>query len=164
MIKGVLDDYVSQTGQLINEDKSSTFLLNVKVAEQRNIEKILSFQVSDLPSKHLGSPMLAGECKMNQWQEIIDNSRRKIGAWKNRWLSLAGNMQWIKVVLEVVPIYVVSCFKVTNKAVGVMEGIMKKKLWVEAKEESKKNFHLIRWENICLSKENEGDGLRKMLK
>lgn len=101
---------------------------------KRKIASILGFAIGDIPSKHLGAPLFQGACKMDHWVETIAKCRSKAEAWKGKWLSLARRILMIKSVLAVVPIYVMSCFGMTHKAISDVESFMKRFLWEGEKD------------------------------
>lgn len=66
----------------------------------------------------------------------------------------------IKSVLLAVPIYYMSCFRLSSKATNDLDGLLKKFLWEGSKD--KKKIPSINWEMTCLIKDEGGVGLRKM--
>lgn len=99
-------------------------------------------------------------CKIEYWEETLSQCRKTSTVWKTKWLSLANKSFMIKSVLFVVPIYVMSCFKMTRKALSGLEGFLKFFIWEGSKEVKK--IPLINWDIICLPKGSDGAGLRRM--
>lgn len=66
----------------------------------------------------------------------------------------------IKSVLSAIPIYSMSCFKMSRQAYSSVDGLLKKFLWEGSKEV--RRIPLINWDTSCLIKEEGGVGLRKM--
>lgn len=62
-------------------------------------------------SKYLGLPLFIGRSKKEIFSYVLDNVKKKIGSWKNKFLSNAGKEVLIKPVLMALPVYCMSCFK-----------------------------------------------------
>ncbi|XP_057818351.2 uncharacterized protein LOC131031288 [Cryptomeria japonica] len=94
------------------------------------------------------------------WEEVVNKCKAKSASWKNKWLSQVGQIQMIKSVLFAVPVYYMSCYKLSCKASLKLDGMLKKFIWEGLKEEKK--IPLINWETACMLKEEGGAGIRKM--
>lgn len=127
---------------------------------QKWIAYILKFSASNLPIKYLEVPLFIGATKCEFWEDIISKCNPKFANWKNKWLSQVGRIIIIKSILSTLPIYAMSCFKLTPRVIDALESFMKKFLWEGAKED--KHILLIHWNTTCLAKENGGARLRHM--
>lgn len=99
------------SGQRINPQKSKIYLLNVEEGVACRIVNILGFPREQLPSTYLRLPFSVGANKTCYWMAIIEHFRSKISAWKVRWLSLAGRILLVKVVLTAIPNYYIAILK-----------------------------------------------------
>lgn len=61
--------------------------------------------------KYLGLPSIVGRSRYNTFKSIKDRIWKKISCWENKFLSLAGREVMIKTVLQAVPTYTMSVFK-----------------------------------------------------
>jgi len=52
-------EFAMATGMEVNLSKSKIFFLNINIAIQRNISRILGFQRDSLPTKYLRVPLTA---------------------------------------------------------------------------------------------------------
>jgi len=55
----IVKEFAMATGMEVNLSKSKIFFLNINIAIQRNISRILGFQRDSLPTKYLGVPLTA---------------------------------------------------------------------------------------------------------
>ncbi|XP_059064981.1 uncharacterized protein LOC131067114 [Cryptomeria japonica] len=75
-------------------------------------------------------------------------------------IGKAGQIQMIKSVLSVVPVYYMSCYRLSCKASSALDEMLKNFIWEGSKEEKK--ILLINWDTAYMLKEEGGAGLRKM--
>ncbi|GLJ29203.1 hypothetical protein SUGI_0575970 [Cryptomeria japonica] len=160
IIKLVLNNYAMVSRQHINRKKMEVFFFNTKKEIQAKIAKILRCTIGTLPVKYLGVPLIGGKAKKDVWEEMITKCRQKTKTWKHKWLALPGRILLIKTVLSAMPIYAMSIFKLSYKAIQTLEGFLKKFLWEGAKQVKK--IPLIGWDTTCRSREEGGAGIRNL--
>lgn len=61
IIRDAIDKYSKVSGQILNFRKSEVFF-NINKVSQRRIANVLGISHSNLPSKHLGDPLINGGC------------------------------------------------------------------------------------------------------
>lgn len=127
---------------------------------QSKIGEILGILTGSFPLKYLRVQLDPGRYQNRMWEELINKCQSKASSWKNKWLTLAGRIQMIKYVLSVIPIYHMSCFRLSYKVAKEIDTLLKKFLWEGAQE--KKKIPLINWDTTYLIKMDGGAGLRKM--
>ncbi|XVF56157.1 hypothetical protein PTKIN_Ptkin06aG0094700 [Pterospermum kingtungense] len=66
----------------------------------------------------LGFPMAFGKNRRAKTRSIIDRVRARVDAWSSRLLSQAGRVVLIKSAAQSIPIYFMSCFKLSVESVG----------------------------------------------
>ncbi|XP_057837282.2 uncharacterized protein LOC131047412 [Cryptomeria japonica] len=118
------------------------------------------WSIGSLPTKYLGVPLIVGLAKPEVREDLISKCRQKTEACKHKWLALPGRIQLIKVVLSAMPIYAMSVFKLSSKAIQALESFFKRFLWDGAKQIKK--IPLIGWDIVCCSKEDGRAGLRRL--
>ncbi|EPS73861.1 hypothetical protein M569_00896, partial [Genlisea aurea] len=110
-IRAILTAYAMASGQQINLDKS---LLILSRGGDENHRHLLAESVgiplaSDL-GRYLGLPSAIGKSRRAIFQSIQEKVEAKIMHWSSRMLSQAGRSVLIKAVLQVIPVYTMSCF------------------------------------------------------
>jgi len=91
----------------------------------------------------------------------LDRLDLKIGLWCYRWLSLGGRLTLAKSVLESVPVYWLSLYKIPN---SILEGLRRwitLLLWSSSGADNK--IHLASWELLSKLKCLGGWGLRNLV-
>lgn len=64
-----------------------------------------------IPSKYLGLPLCVGLPKKDLWDLVVEHIGKKLSSWKERYLSVGGQITLIKSVLSSFPIYFLSHFR-----------------------------------------------------
>jgi len=102
----------------VNIFKSKIFFFNTDIAIQRNVSRILGFQRDSLPSKYLGVPLTAKPLHKSIWEPVINKMQDKIRNWTIRSLNLDGRLVLTKVVLQSIPVFMLSALPVPK---GVLQ-------------------------------------------
>lgn len=121
----------------MNKTKSVVYFINTSKRTELKIANILGFQIGEFPIKYLGVQLSIGRFQNNLWEEVINKCHTKAAMWKNKWLTKARRIQMIKSVLSVVPIYYMSCFRLSSKAANDLDGLLKKFSWEGSKDKKK---------------------------
>ncbi|XP_059066311.1 uncharacterized protein LOC131857635 [Cryptomeria japonica] len=152
-IMNTLDNYLEQSGQIMNKQKSQVIFLNTTKKSQQRIANLMGIEIADLPLKYLGVRIDKG-CRQSQiWDDVKNSCLAKSDQWKNRWLSQVGRLTMVKSVLLAIPIYSMSCFKLPYAVGKNLDNILRKFVWEGAKETRK--IPLINWDTMCLVKEED---------
>ncbi|CAL5353932.1 unnamed protein product [Camellia sinensis] len=113
-----------------------------------------------LPLKYLGLPFGANPRRLKSWQPIVDKVRSKLALWKRKLLSFAGRLTLIKFVLDSLPGYYISIFKMPKGVVREIERIKAAFLWGSLGV--KRKIRLVNWKDVTRRKEQGGLGLRRI--
>ena len=89
---------------------------DVKWAEMAATE--LQCKLLELPTTYLGVPLGANMRRLSAWQPIIDRIKSRLSTWKANCISRAGRLVLIKAVLNSLPIYYLSIFKMPKKVIA----------------------------------------------
>ena len=70
----------------------------------------------------------------------------KVQGWKSKFLSLAGREVLIKVVVQAIPSYIMSVFKLPINVIKEIEKHIKRFWWSQGVKE--RNIHWVKWETL----------------
>ncbi|KAG7593406.1 Reverse transcriptase domain [Arabidopsis thaliana x Arabidopsis arenosa] len=87
-----------------------------------------------------------------------DRLKSRLNGWYEKTLSLGGKEVLIKSVALALPVYAMSCFRLTKHQCQKITSAMSNFWWNESEEKHK--MHWVSWEKICKSKEQGGLGFR----
>ncbi|KAA3465639.1 reverse transcriptase [Gossypium australe] len=154
IMKGVLQDYETCSGQCVNFSKSTIiFSLNSTEEVKAEVSRLLGVRVATNPERYLGLPNMIGRRKKESISKRIDG-------WSNRMLSQGGKEVFIKSALQAIPTFAMSCFLLPNFLCKKMEGIFAKFWWQKGK--GRKGIHWCKWRYLCKPKNEGGMGFRNM--
>ncbi|KAL1209528.1 putative mitochondrial protein [Cardamine amara subsp. amara] len=155
----ILKEYGDATGQTINLIKSSvTFGSDIKEENRLAIQNQLGIFSEGGAGTYLGLPECFSGSKIQILEFIKDRLKARLSGWFERFLSLEDKETLIKAVALAMPVYAMSCFKLTKHTTSNLTSAMCD-FWWNAVENMKK-IHWVSWEKMCLSKENGGLGFR----
>lgn len=109
-------------------------------------------------SKSLGLPMVIGRSKRQVFGYLTERINKKLNSWKTKLLNDAGKEVMIKAVVQALPVYSMSVFKLP---LGVCNEISKctASFWWNKGGDEKK-IHWICWPQMTKPKEEGGLGLK----
>ena len=84
---------------------------------------------------------------------------RKLQGWKEKHLSQADRKVLIKLVIQAIPTYTISCFKLPKGLVKELETLIRK-FWCGYNGDQRK-VHWVKWERLCEAKELGGMGFKE---
>ncbi|KAM6556400.1 hypothetical protein CsatB_003419 [Cannabis sativa] len=91
-------------------------------------------------TKYLGMPTFVGKNKKQVFGKIRGKIEAKLQGWKMGLFSQAGKEILIKAVIQALPCYVMSCFRITKGILHEIEGLIAQFWWG-----STKNKHKLHW-------------------
>ncbi|KAL9667910.1 hypothetical protein QQ045_002279 [Rhodiola kirilowii] len=132
--KRILIQYEEASGQRVNFEKSEIlFSRNTPADIRAEITEVLGVRQVPFHSKYLGLPLVMGQKKSEMFRCIVEKIWNKMSDWKCKLLSAAGREVLIKVVLQALPIYTMSVYKLPEKCIQeVMKLILR--FWWNKKE------------------------------
>lgn len=126
----VIGDYERALGQRINTNKSSIFFSKKIPLDQRLcITQRFDMQVSSGVGKYLGLPYLIGRSKTEVFAYLKERVWKKTHGWKEKLLSKRGKEILIKSVLQAIPTYAMSVFKLPMILCKELQGLTRKFGW-----------------------------------
>ena len=123
----ILEVYGKCSGQQINKNKTTIFFSKSTSEETKNQIKT-SLDVPEIVQyeKYLGLPSLIGRHKKASFNFIKERVWRKLQGWKEKLLSQARKQILIKVVVQAIPTYTMSCFKLPLELYANIESLTRK--------------------------------------
>ncbi|XP_020412870.1 uncharacterized protein LOC109947336 [Prunus persica] len=147
-LETLFQTYEEVTGQQISYSKSALSLSpNATRADFDMIEGVLNVLVVQCHENYLGLPTIAGMGRKQLFQHLKDKLWKHISGWKEKLLSRAGKKILIKAVLQAIPTYSMSCFRIPKGLCKELNGIMARFWWAKAKD--KRGIHWVKWELLC---------------
>lgn len=89
---------------------------------------------------------------------IKDKLKSRLSGWFARSLSLGGKEVLLKAVALAMPVFAMSCFKLTKTTCANLTSAMSDFWWHAL--DHKRKIHWVSWDKLCLAKEDGGLGFR----
>ena len=112
--------------------------------------------------KYLDLPALVGRGKKQSFSYIKERVWKKLQGWKEKLLSQVGKEVLIKSVIQAIPTYTMSCFKLPKELIHELETMIRNFWWGYGNEGRK--IHWVNWERLCKAKESGGMGFKEIEK
>ncbi|KAG7551546.1 Reverse transcriptase zinc-binding domain [Arabidopsis thaliana x Arabidopsis arenosa] len=151
--------YGRASGQEINFQKSAiTFGKKLDPYMKRLLGLFTGIEQEGGTGKYLGLPECFSGSKRELLGFITDRLKSRLSGWYEKTLSLGGKEVLIKSVALALPVYAMSCFRLTKYQCQKITSAMENFWWNEREEKQK--MHWVSWEKICKSKAQGGLGFR----
>ena len=112
--------------------------------------------------KYLGLPAMVGKNKRASLNYIKERVWNKLQGWKEQLLSQARREVLLKVVVQAIPTFAMSCFKLPVGLCHDIEMLIRKFWWGQRGEQRK--IHWKNWEVMCQPKDKGGLGFKDLVK
>nr|XP_029145738.1 uncharacterized protein LOC114924657 [Arachis hypogaea] len=155
--KRLLRWFELMSGLSINFDKSSLIPLNCEEQWVQRMCSLWGCKEDTLPVKYLGVPLGANPRLVKTWKPIIDKVEEKLSLWKARVLNKAGKLVLIKSVLNSLPVYYLSLYKMPKAVAEKLISLQRRFLW--SKEDGRQGMVLVKWELVQAPKKFGGLGV-----
>lgn len=139
---------------------SVVFSSNIKRPAQLTLAAALGVQQANHHDRYLGMPTLVGRRRTACFSYLKKRIMKRIHGWKGRLLSGAGKEILLKVVVQAIPIYSMSCFLLPRSFCDELNKLMAGFWWNNSNEDRK--IHWISWEKLCKPKDEGGMGFRHL--
>ena len=136
------------------------FSKNADIEIQDSIKDLLGIPEIKQYEKYLGLPSFVGRRKKASLAYIKDHIWSKIQGWKEKLLSQEGREVLLKAVIQVIPAYSMSCFKLPNTLCQEIEIMIRKFWW--GQRGTKRRIHWVKWRILCRPKATRGMGFREL--
>ncbi|CAM8982614.1 unnamed protein product [Rhodiola kirilowii] len=161
-IKNILADYEAIAGQKVNFNKSE-MVCSKNISEDlvSELAEVIQVRRVQAHSKYLGLPLIFGQQKKIMFKAIEEKILRKIVDWKTKILSRAGREVLIKAVIQAIPLYAMSCFKVPTTLCKKIASYILGFWWQNGSSHSR-GIHWLKADILFLEKQLGGLGFRKL--
>ena len=161
-IQSLLDIYEVASGQMINKEKTTLFFSgNTDTQTQDAIKVALNVPAIQHYEKYLGLPSFIGREKKACFTKVKERIWARMQGWKEKLLSQAGKEVMIKAVIQSIPTYSMSVFKLPISLCKDIETMIRKFWWGQG---DSKKIHWVKWSSLCSSKSIGGMGFRDIQK
>lgn len=116
----------------------------------------LNCRIGSTPFSFMGLQVGINHRKQESWKDVVRNM--KCGLPVGSWLSIGGRVTLINVVLNSIPIYYLSFYRIPKVVLQKLVRIQWKFLWSGGLE--KLWIDWVSWEDICRLKDKGGIGVR----
>jgi ribonuclease HI len=159
-LKDLFTRYALESGQVINNAKSTIFSGSITPRRLQRIAELLNFKLGALPFNYLGVPIFKGKPKASHLQPIADKIKLKLSAWKASLLSIAGRVQLIKSVVQSMLTYSISLYSWPVSLLKDLEKCIRNFIWSGDLE--KRKLITISWKKICRPMAQGGLNIRSL--
>ena len=130
VILHILQKYELASGQKLNREKTSVFFSKA-TREERRMELVKFLGVNEVREykKYLGLPAVVGQNKKESLNYIKERVWNKLQGWKEMLLSQSGKEVLLKVVVQAIPSFAMSCFKLPTGLIQDIEKMIRKFWW-----------------------------------
>ena len=150
----ILETICCISGMKINNAKCSLVGINSNGSNVERLAEMLGCGVGSWPLKYLGLPLGGNPRSVSFWNPVVDRVEKRLEGWKKAFLSRGGRLTLIQAVLDSLPTYYLSLFRIPSVVAKTLESLMRNFLW-EGSGEAHKD-HLIKWDLVSKSKETGG--------
>ena len=160
-IQEVLGMYERASGQKINSEKTTLFFSNNTSFDTKQELKIL-LGVPEIKEyeRYLGLPTVVGRKKRASLNFIKDRVWGKLQGWKEKLLSQVGKEVLLKAVVQAIPTFAMSCFRLPLGLCHDIEMLIRKFWWGQRGD--RRNIHWTKWEVLCKPKSEGGLGFKDL--
>ena len=159
-LRTTLEWYCILSGQKNNLDKSDLFCsLNMSREDQESLASQLQVNFVVNPSKYLGVNFKLSERWVADFHYLVEKLQSKLQGWKAKLLSQAGRTTLISSVLQSMPLYTFSCFRVPDTVRDKLDATTRAFWW--GHDPGTRKLHLINWNEVCKPRREGGLGLKK---
>ncbi|GJY03440.1 putative reverse transcriptase domain, reverse transcriptase zinc-binding domain protein [Tanacetum coccineum] len=159
IMKG-LEEFKNVSGLVLSIPKSTAFFCNVPNALKTTIINSMPFAEGSLPVRYLGVPLISSRLLYRDCKILVEKLESCINDWRNKFLSIAGRLQLIRLVFSSMHIYWASVFILPARIIHDLEQLMRRFIWCQG--ELKKGKAKVAWDSVCKPKLEGGLGIQRL--
>ncbi|XP_004295853.1 PREDICTED: putative ribonuclease H protein At1g65750-like [Fragaria vesca subsp. vesca] len=158
-LKEILSIYEVASRQKINYGKSAiSFSPSTSEEEKILLSNEMGMKLVAYHEKYLGLPTFLGRDKGKILRKVRERVKNRVEGWHSNLLSLAGKEVLVKAVLQAVPTYSMSVFKLPLGLCDELNAVVAKFWWGK---KGGRGVHWKKWQFLCKAKECGGLGFRE---
>ena len=162
-LQSALTLYEKASGQKVNGAKTNLFFgKSVPDSTKIALKNFLGVPKIKEYEKYLGLPAVVGKNKRESLIYIKERIWSKLQGWKEKLLSQAGREVLLKAIVQAIPTFAMSCFKLPLSLCHDIEVMIKNFFWGQRGDRRK--IHWKNWETLCLPKNEGGLGFKELRK
>ncbi|XP_060969593.1 uncharacterized protein LOC133036849 [Cannabis sativa] len=143
-IKKILEIYRQASGQFLNTNKSiMSFSPNTSHDARTFFSQTLGMPICECHETYLGLPAYSSHNKKELFSNVKDRIWKLLTAWNDKLFSIGGKEVLLKAVVQSIPTYAMSCFRLPLGFCNQIESMMENFWWGSNKDGSK--IHWKRW-------------------
>ena len=159
----ILDVFAVISGLSLNYSKSYFYSWNTT---DHDWAKAIATSVGCLhfspPFTYLGFPLGAQMNKCSAWKPVVKKVENRLASWKAKILSRAGKLTLIKSVLNSLPVYYMSMFKMPKAIAQKIVKLQRRFFWGGSSADNM-SCPLVKWADIELPREMGGLGVGNIM-
>ncbi|KAL9668147.1 hypothetical protein QQ045_002522 [Rhodiola kirilowii] len=159
-IKNVVSKFLNYYGLAINFQKSHLFTGGMNEAKVAWVEEVIGTRASPLPVCYLGFPLTSRSLSKKDCDIPIEKITNRLDCWSNRFLSQAGRRGLVSSVLQAMVFFWARVCVLSKTVIQAVNATCARFLWKGSCD--KKGGHLVKWADVCKSKEEGGLGLKSI--
>ncbi|XP_028552631.1 uncharacterized protein LOC114580163 [Dendrobium catenatum] len=117
---------------------------------KRKISKLLGIKLEE-ELEYLGIKISLRRLRIVDFQILLDKSLKRLNAWGNRFISLAGKLMLVKSVLLALPNFLIAHSLVLKRILYELERYCRDFIW--HKMDGSRGLHYVSWEVLCRPKQ-----------
>jgi hypothetical protein len=150
-LNNVLRIYEDCSGQCVNREKSSIFFSpNTSQTTRQSLKLLLGIAVEAFSERYLGLPTAVGRITSDTFDHIGERIRSKLNGGSERMVSCAGREVFLKAVIQAIPTFSMSCFKLTKKVIKKLISYMARYWWSSSLD--RRSLHWVAWDFLTKPK------------
>jgi hypothetical protein len=157
-LKAILRGFEMASGLKVNFWKSGLSGINVPSTFMEMACNFLNCRLDNIPFKYLGLHIGANPKCVSTWDPLLEHLRKRLFSWRNKFISLGGRIVLINAVLNAIPIFYLSFYKMPSKVWRKIVRIQREFLWGGVK--GGKRISWVKWSVVCKDKKSGGLGVR----
>ncbi|GKA65245.1 RNA-directed DNA polymerase, eukaryota, reverse transcriptase zinc-binding domain protein [Tanacetum coccineum] len=156
----VLECFFRASGLRINMSKSKLMGISVEKDKVEREASKIGCLILKPPFSYLGPKVGGLMSRVQSWNEVVDRVIARLSKWKMKTLSIGGRLTLLKSVLGLMPIYLMSIFKVPMSVLHRLESIHIH--FFGSHDLNSKKTSWVKWKNVLASKEKGGLGVSSL--
>ena len=156
-IARILRCFHVMSGLKVNFGKSGLLCLGVSEAISVRLAAMLKCSSLQLPFIYLGCPMGESMSRVVAWNPLVKRVQSRLASWRAVGLAKVGRLVLIKAVLNSLPVFLLSLFKIPKTVAKRIEQIQRRFLW--AGNHDGRFTPPINWRSVQAPKELGGLGV-----